>query len=351
VVQIYSWYIQKVGMREIRRRLVNDAPQTNRKSKRRKRKVQWPMSTIHRILTDPAYWQGYAEARRNGKTYRLPCPPIIDREAFDTVQELRRQNQSHAHENVKADYLCLGLVTCADKRTWGARTIRWRGKGVLRKTPLGKYICPGKDTHADVYDHPDCPKTVGSKKLDTYVWEQVLALLANPALVRVALNARIEELRQAGREIEQELDRVQKDLDALAMERQWVITQARKGCITEADMELQLGALTLQERALLKEQAEKSGLAAYRQQAEDLAGFAEKHLSGIAVGLAKLNRGAQDEETKKKHFEVKRGIVTTLVDRVVMHNGRQTWCFPLTWGKWYHALPTNLDSLETHRTG
>ena len=40
---------------------------------------------------------------------------------------------------------------------------------------------------------------------------------------------------------------IQKQLDAIAMERQWVITQARKGKITDEGMDQQLGALSIQE--------------------------------------------------------------------------------------------------------
>ena len=45
-------------------------------------------------------------------------------------------------------------------------------------------------------------------------------------------------------------DRIHNQLETLATERQWIITQARKGTITEADMEYQLGMLTGQEVSL-----------------------------------------------------------------------------------------------------
>jgi hypothetical protein len=43
---------------------------------------------------------------------------------------------------------------------------------------------------------------------------------------------------------------VQIELDAFTEERQWVITQARQGQITEEDMECQLSALSIQELGL-----------------------------------------------------------------------------------------------------
>jgi hypothetical protein len=42
------------------------------------------------------------------------------------------------------------------------------------------------------------------------------------------------------------------------VERQWVITQGRKGTLTEADMEYQLGTLTAQQVSLRQEMAEST---------------------------------------------------------------------------------------------
>ncbi len=51
----------------------------------------------------------------------------------------------------------------------------------------------------------------------------------------------------------QETARIEKELEPLMAERQWVITQARKGAFTPADIEQQLGTLTLQEVSLKRE--------------------------------------------------------------------------------------------------
>ena len=50
-----------------------------------------------------------------------------------------------------------------------------------------------------------------------------------------------------------EQERIQNELDALTLERQWVITQAHRAAISESDMDYQLGALTLQEISLKRE--------------------------------------------------------------------------------------------------
>ena len=72
-------------------------------------------------------------------------------------------------------------------------------------------------------------------------------------------------------------------------ERQWVITQARKGNITEDDMQLQLTALQAQESAYQKELEEKQTLTAARQQAEALNIWANQYLSEIHAGIQALD--------------------------------------------------------------
>ena len=325
VERMYTWYREGVAVREIRRRLIaQGAPPPDRPCGPKGRKDPWPLSTIHHILTCPDYWRGYAEVRAGGKVIQVPCPPIVSRETFEAVQALRKENRSHPAALIKHDFLCQGLVYCADGRKWAVRSIRWRRKGVLRKTPIGHYYCPGKGAAPEVYNDPDCPRTVGSKMLDDFVWGEVSRLLANPGLVRVALEAEIEELQAREAELKRDLERIGRELDRLATERQWVIAQARKGNISEADMVAQLQEVDLQLRALAKEREEKAALAAYRQRAEELAAFAEEYLSEVREGLAWLNQDLTkaDAETKRRVFEAKREIVRTLVERVIVHRGR-----------------------------
>jgi DNA invertase Pin-like site-specific DNA recombinase len=320
VQKIFNWYLERVPVREIRRRLIESgAPHSNRLSGPQSNKT-WHIGTIHRILSDPVYFQGYVEAKRAGETFKIDCPPIVTKAAFDRVQALKTENQSHAEKLVKSDFLCQGLVTCGDGMKWSVRTDRWRSKGVLRRTPLGRYYCNGKNLDPEVYDSSDCPGSIGGKKLDQYVWGEVARLLENPGLVAEALDAKIEQLRQSEQEVESELDRIQRDMDSLAMERQWVITQARKGSITEDDMEMQLVALKIQEGALLKEQAEKSALAEYRKRAQDLAKFAEDYLQDVREGLDFLNQDYSklSGKERKEVFKGRRRVVKTLVESITM---------------------------------
>jgi hypothetical protein len=52
----------------------------------------------------------------------------------------------------------------------------------------------------------------------------------------LAAREHVDQLLQRATEIQAENERLQGELDNLAMERQWVITRARKGLITDDDM-------------------------------------------------------------------------------------------------------------------
>ena len=63
----------------------------------------------------------------------------------------------------------------------------------------------------------------------------------------------VEQLRASANTLHDDQARIEREIEALATERQWVITQGRKGNITAADMDYQLGALTRQEVSFKRE--------------------------------------------------------------------------------------------------
>ncbi len=79
--------------------------------------------------------------------------------------------------------------------------------------------------------------------MDTYVWDFVRDVCHKPEMIREAINRKVAELEAMQGDLEAEVEEMQQAIDELITERQWVITQARRGKITEDDMDQQLGAL------------------------------------------------------------------------------------------------------------
>jgi len=63
----------------------------------------------------------------------------------------------------------------------------------------------------------------------------------------------VAQIRERQGSLEDDRTRIQNEIDAVSTERQWVITQARKGAFPVSDMEQQLNQLTFQEVTLKRE--------------------------------------------------------------------------------------------------
>ena len=321
--QIFEWYVQRVPLMEIRRRLIEaEAPQ---KGSSVPRKIRWARSSIQSILKaakDYAY--GVKIQRRDGESFEIPIPPIIDLSIYQSFLEVRESNKIHPSHNIKRDYLIGGMLYCSCGYKWAARTNSYTRKNrrqekVDRKSLYGTYFC--KQIHKD-HVHPDCPRTIGSKKADTLVWEKVCDVIAKPEVLLAEARRHVEELKYQADTVLAESERLQKELDSLTLERQWVITQARKGKITDEDMDYQLGAITLQELNLKREMVaygEITNLSSLSNWEEK----AEEYFLDLQMGLESLNTAPQTEEERCEVFEIKRKIVQTLVDRVLLGKGKK----------------------------
>ncbi len=325
VRQIFEWYIHDVKLQEIRRRLIEaGAPQ---KGSSIPRKVRWARSSIQSILKAAKdYASGIKIFTRDGEIYEIPVPAIIDPATYSRFIELRQSHKTHRARNVQHDYLCSGLVYCPCEKKWQGTTYTHptrknrKGEIIPRKTPQqGNYYCP--ERHAELR-HPDCPKTIGHLKLDDYVWGKVDENLRDPKVLMDATRSFVNNLRQKANTTQDEKEDIQKQLDELSMERQWVITQARKKRISEDDMDTQLTGLSIQELDLkrrLARQIEADDIAAL----EDWEETTREYLSDLASGLKWLNAAPQNNEERHQKFLLKRRLVKLLVEKVEIGKDRQ----------------------------
>jgi hypothetical protein len=216
----------------------------------------------------------------------------------------------------------------------------------------GDYRC----THlqSQPYDAPDnCAYTTSINKVDSYVWEYVKRVCAHPELVQQAIAKKLEDLEDQHAMLESEIENLKKQLDGIRMDRQWVITQARKHAITEDDMELQLGQLQLEEWSLSKNLDEHQAMVAAQRQIESLREWAANYLEDINEGITSLEiridqltaeqfeafytqieawrfvdkfPGDRYRQLEWAIIEEKRRIGRTLIDRVIVgkseENGR-----------------------------
>ena len=318
VRQIFAWYCERVTIKEIRRRLIEaGAPQ---KGSSIPRKIQWARTSIQAVLkAGEEYALGVKRQSRAGEVYELPVEPIVTLETWERARAIRADNRTLPARELKWDYLARGLIYCPCGRRWASRMTGWRSKGVKRKTPTGAYFCT--QVHAELV-HPDCPRTIGSRQADAFLWQRVEAVLRDPDLLLVGARAHVARLRASSGEIEAERGRLERELAQSGEEREWVLTQARKRRITDADMDAQLALVGKQELYLRGELA-KLGAAV------DLAGLANweevvvEYLADLREGLAILDEAPTTDEALRTQFDLRRAVVEGLVERMTIGRERE----------------------------
>ena len=185
-------------------------------------KARWDRSTIWGMLRNPAYagraaflktvrtdqrarlnrttrLQGRGVSRNPASRPRpadewieIPVPAVVSEETFELAARRLEANRRFAARNTKEPSLLMGLVAC---QSCGYAYYRTSTRTANRK--LYYYRCLGSDDYR--YEHGricDSPP-VRADYLDDVVWQQVTALLADPALVQAELDRRLTELKAA----------------------------------------------------------------------------------------------------------------------------------------------------------
>jgi type I restriction enzyme R subunit len=265
---------------------------------------------------------------------------IIDechRSAWGKWSEILKRNQNAVQVGLTATPRQLGepvyeydmaqgmddgyLAAC--ERKWGVRTVpamRLNKEGQwVKKAEYGRYYC--RQEHEE-HVSPDCPRTISSTKSDNDVWAKVCTAINKPEILLVQARKMVAELQNNAITLNDEQDQIQKELDALATDRQWIITQARRGGITENDMDYQLGEITLQELNLKREYT-SIGQAVNIHALGDWEAKVKEYLADLQAGLDSLNVVPQNDEEILEIFEIKKHTVNTLVRRVTIDCNRE----------------------------
>ncbi len=314
VRKIFAWYAKGVSVREIRQRLVEAAvPQKTRRAGAKG--YAWEHCVIYAILRHEFYATGIKTLKWDGEVHELPVPPIISPAVWQESVERRAGQRNHPANNLKENYLGLGVTYCAACE-WKMSAVSRKRYDKWGKANGGRYNTYHCRLHQRGYANvAGCCKSIGRDKLDRLLWEKVWTLISDDARFNALVEKRLEELRGQEADADAEVSRLERALDEAALERQKVITWGRKGTITETDMETQLAALSFQEAGLRRELQDKSLLSGGR--ASRLMELANKVRADLRAGAEWLNGGKpRTEALRLKQFELRRRIVEAIVERV-----------------------------------
>ena len=291
-----------------------------------KGKRTWPTSTIHGMLTNPAYtgevfaWRMRSRPARGrlspmrpvGYTGRsseirppeewIPVaeiPALVDAECFERIQQKLERNRKLAKRNNKKNtYLLRALVSC------GVCGMARRSRCLHKKYHY--YVCWDRQLPTRGCEVKHCSaRYAPAAQLDELVWRDLCEVITHPQSIAEAL-----ERAHGGHWLPQELqarrENLRKGRAALKRQLERLTEAYLEEVIPLAEYRRRPKDLANKDEALATQQRQLQAQADRRMEISDLAGSIEGFCERVHSGLANAT------------FEQKRALVELLIDRVVV---------------------------------
>ena len=231
-----------------------------RKIPTRKAISKWERSTVWAMLRNPAYSgkacygkTEHTERQRITKPLRakggyvvqngcnrekpreewieIPVPPIVTQEIFDIVDERLKSNKQHSQRNTKVMTLLQGMMVCSE---CGYSLYRSFTETSAKKR-IYYYRCFGSDAYRFEGVRKCNCKPVRQDYLDNVVWQQIVKLLEDPALIQREIEKRVEETRKASPVVKQKAA-IEKQRTKLSQSMDKLLDAYQEGLITIAQL-------------------------------------------------------------------------------------------------------------------
>ncbi|MGI9657489.1 MAG: recombinase family protein, partial [Gaiellaceae bacterium] len=302
-------------------------------------KSRWDRSTLWGMLRNPAYCgrAAFGKTRQSDERPKLTrpvrrrgarvsthfatrdcpreqwidisVPPIVSDEAFALAARRLEDNKRFAARRTKEPSLLQGLVAC---QSCGYSYYRTSTR--TRKRRLRYYRCLGSDDYryeqGRLCDNPP----VREDYLDELVWNHVSALLADPQLIRMELDRRLQQLRATSpitaqkAQLERELRRTERAISRLVEAYQEELIALEELRRRTPELRKKATALRAQLEALEARAVDRE---TYLQLADNLEGF-----------LARLRNAAESSSIPERQRVVRLLVREVLVgpERVVIRH-------------------------------
>lgn len=252
VQQIFHWYIDGVSTAEIARRLNAEGVPTKYRSR-----LGWTAATVSKMMGPGA--ESYCGAayfnKKQGRTYKAKdrerwiamkeIPPLISRETLEAARTRRATNKRFSPRNTQAIYLTQHILFCSE---CSYHFQIHSGVGQPR------LMCWGMVRYPHLH-HCRKPKTLYERPQGERLWQAVAGVLGSEAGLEAAIRSRVKHVATEREAMEQRLKELEKRRGDLKLEQDRVITWARKGSISEDQLNNQLRAIQAEEEQYATEQA------------------------------------------------------------------------------------------------
>jgi len=326
-----------------------DHRQIARKGPNGKRKEHtagvWRPSRIRNLVVNPVYKGEHLYGRRSQKPREVITrvgPAIVDSVTWEKAQTTLRNNLIAATRNAKRQYLLRTLVKC------GICGLNYSGTGTTRLSSKGEiyyYMCNGKNP-ARGRIQGRCPsKFVRGQALEEAVWRDILGFLHDPGSILSQLATHLNNRQAQTRTLEQERVAQSLALSHKEEEKERILDLYRRGRITVADLERQLGKIA-QEEAELKARLASLETTLRGQEAIALRLMEAKDL------LHTLRQRLKEEFTWEEKREIIEALVLEIRVDTIQGSERKapqitvTYAFDGSTGNKCTAFHTDMDSLQ-----
>ena len=301
VNQIFDWYIEGVSSSEIARRLNAEGVKTKLESR-----LGWSEKTVSELVRQEYYIGRYYRNTRQHTKKPYPSekwiltevPAIITEEEWQSAKKRRRKNTVHSPRNRRRPYLTEYILFCEECGTKFHVSSGWRTAPRLMCRRMEKYphLTPCR-----------LPKSVDYKTVANQLWGGIVQVVSTEGGLEAAVTANANRVKGKKEIIEQRLKELTSTRTNLELEQDRVISWARKGSITEKQLEKQLKAISAESEQCSAEQNRQladlrltgSGDEVYRQASEM-----------IPVMKSRVNNALTEKD--------KREVVESLVGRALL---------------------------------
>jgi site-specific DNA recombinase len=322
VAELFAWYLEpQATLYQLAKRLTDLGMPTPTG------KPRWNVASVRGILRNPAYTgraltnrtrvvpartrksamlpvgPGESHAARPSEDWiAVPVPAVITEETFAQVQaKLDGNQQFAARNNTRHQYLLRALVSC------GACRLSCSGR--TSAAGYRYYLCRGRtDALRRVQGQRCTARYTPAGQLDELVWDDLCALLTDPAHVQLAL-----QRAQGGAWLPQELQGRQATLrQALAhldRQQQRLLDAYLVELVTLAELERTRQLLDRRRATLVAQQRQLDAIAQQRLELGAVARGIQAFCQSVRAGLATAT------------FAQRRQLVELLIDRVIVIDG------------------------------
>jgi len=230
----------------------------------------------------------------------IQVPQIIDRELWEKAQvKLEKNKRSSKRNNKKNKYMLRGLVICGE---CGSMVT-----GSVSNTKT-YYSCGAKrNKNITTKPHDDKNVTVRHEKLDTLVWQELTAMLDDPERLEGCIVSTIDRRQSKSNLPNVNLDKLEKELQKLAVQEQRILDAYREEIITLDELRDQKAKIT--EQIKLVEARKKAILT--QQNHVKQPKFTKEVLGDIGERYKRIMANA-DHQTREK-------LANLLINRVVLY--------------------------------